>query len=161
MKKCSKCKVEKPISEFHKRNNRPLGLKSSCKQCVNESNKNSRKEYSRSYDLKRSYNISLDQYNDMFNKQNGCCAICKKHISELDMKRKKNLCVDHCHETDKIRGLLCDKCNRGIGLLKDSIEVLESAIYYLKESYQHAPKAVEGFIHDKNHGQVARLTHLF
>lgn len=161
MKKCSKCNIEKPFSDFHKRSNRPLGLKSSCKECVKKAIKKNRKEYSRNYDLKRSYNISLEEYNDMFNQQNGCCAICKKHISDLDMKRKKNLCVDHCHETKKIRGLLCDKCNRGIGLLEDSIENLESAISYLKNGYQYSPKAVEGFIHDRKHGQIARLTHLF
>ena len=97
----------------------------------------------------------------MFKEQNECCAICGKHKSELNMKRKNNLCVDHCHETGRIRGLLCDKCNRGIGLLGDSLKNLKSAISYLEGTYQHAPKAVEGFIHDKLHGQVARLSHLF
>lgn len=161
MKKCSKCKIEKPESEFHKRSNRPSGLKSSCKVCVSNEPKATRKEYTRNYDLKKSYNISIEDYEKMFQSQNECCAICKKHVSKTGMTRKKNLCVDHCHETQQIRGLLCDKCNRGLGLLGDSIANLASAISYLRNSHQHAPKAVEGFIHHPQYGQIARLTHLF
>jgi hypothetical protein len=67
----------------------------------------------------------------MLLKQNDCCAICKRHKSEVTVKRKNHLCVDHNHSTGKIRGLLCDKCNRGIGLLCDDIDILKNAIEYL------------------------------
>jgi hypothetical protein len=67
----------------------------------------------------------------MLKKQNNCCGICKKHISEALLTRKSNLCVDHDHKTGKIRGLLCDNCNRGIGLLGDNIDILRNAIGYL------------------------------
>jgi hypothetical protein len=160
MKQCSKCKKEKEERHFYKRSNRPSGLTSSCKECVNSYPKNRIKNYMRNYDLKKSYNITVEDYDRMFQSQNGCCAICGKHKSELKMKIKNNLCIDHCHETGIIRGLLCDKCNRGIGLLEDSLKNIKSAVIYLEKS-QHAPKAVEGFIHDKLHGQVARLSHLF
>lgn len=132
MKKCSKCNIEKPLSNFHKRSNRPSGYASKCKDCRIKYDAKRSLNYIRNYDLKKSYGITLDDYNYMFNNQNGCCAICGLHISELKMKHKHNLCVDHCHITGEIRGLLCDKCNRGIGLLNDDIEILKNAIKYLK-----------------------------
>jgi hypothetical protein len=64
------------------------------------------KTYKRKYQLKR-YNITLDQYNEMFNKQEGKCAICKKHQNEIN----KTLCVDHNHKTNAVRQLLCHTCN--------------------------------------------------
>lgn len=78
--------------------------------------------------LKRKYNITLEEYNKIFELQNGCCAICGKHQSSL----RRSLCVDHNHSTGKIRGLLCDICNHGLGSFYDSINLLESAILYLK-----------------------------
>ena len=74
------------------------------------------------------HGITLEQYQEMFDKQNGCCAICNVHQDKL----KQALCVDHNHQTNKIRGLLCGKCNRGIGYLNDNINTLEQAINYLK-----------------------------
>lgn len=133
MKKCSKCKKEKPFKDFHKRNNRPSGHNSQCKSC-RKKNKPDRSSYARNYDLKRSYGITLDDYNQMFSDQKGCCAICNRHIGDLNMKRKKNLCVDHCHKTKKVRGLLCDKCNRALGLFNDDADILHKAIIYLTSS---------------------------
>jgi len=78
--------------------------------------------------LKRYYNITLETFNKMFESQQGCCAICGTHQLEL----KRRLCVDHCHDTGKIRGLLCDACNKGIGHLNDDTVRLQKAIQYLK-----------------------------
>jgi len=61
--------------------------------------------------------------------QGGVCAICGKPEATA---RTKRLCVDHCHETGKVRGLLCSHCNRAIGLLGDSCAILASAITYLE-----------------------------
>lgn len=159
MKKCSKCNIEKEESSFHKRNNRASGLKSSCKECSKLYPKKRTENYMRNYDLMKSYSISHNEYNRMLALQHGECAICGIKESDL-IGRKKYLCVDHNHDTGVIRGLICDKCNRGIGLLQDSIDLLEKSILYLKK-YQHSPKAVEGFVHHPVHGQVARLTHIF
>lgn len=74
--------------------------------------------------LKR-YGITLEQYTDLVLKQEGLCKICGEN---------KPLDIDHNHETGLIRGLLCGCCNKGIGQLKDNIELLENAIKYLKES---------------------------
>lgn len=73
------------------------------------------------------YGISIDDYNEIFIKQDGCCRICKRHQSEL----KRKLSVDHNHETSEIRGLLCNKCNQAIGLLNDDPELLDSAKEYV------------------------------
>ena len=69
----------------------------------------------------------MDDYNVMLKNQNGKCAICQIPQSSL----KYALCVDHCHETDRIRGLLCDKCNMGLGIFNDDVTILEEARKYL------------------------------
>lgn len=78
--------------------------------------------------LKNRYYLSVSGYKDIYDKQNGLCAIC----GGVNSKGKK-LCVDHDHETGTIRGLLCSNCNSGIGMLKDSVSLLEKAIKYLRE----------------------------
>jgi hypothetical protein len=79
------------------------------------------------------------KYNKMLIEQNYVCAICKKpetiingHINRVP----KRLAIDHCHESNKIRGLLCHFCNTTIGKMNDSIEILESAINYIKKHKQ-------------------------
>lgn len=79
--------------------------------------------------LKKNYNLTLDGYNDLIVKQKGVCAICFNQCTS-----GKSLSVDHNHDTGKIRGLLCNRCNRGIGLMRDDAIILESAIKYLKEN---------------------------
>jgi Autographiviridae endonuclease VII len=78
--------------------------------------------------LKRSFGIGLEDYNRMFQEQNGKCAICKTHQSELT----KALSVDHDHKTGKVRGLLCYRCNLLIGHACDEVDTLKGAIEYLK-----------------------------
>ena len=63
---------------------------------------------------KYGYECSLELYNNLFVIQNGCCALCGKHQKDL----KKNLAVDHCHTTGKIRGLLCITCNTHLGIFE-------------------------------------------
>ena len=77
--------------------------------------------------LKRFYNISLEEYIDMYIKQKGVCKICKTEGFRLDPNSKIKLVVDHCHNTGKVRGLLCHNCNRGLGLFKDSLEFLSNS----------------------------------
>ncbi len=89
-----------------------------------EENKDVSLEYARWYSLKKKFGLSKEQYTELLEKQNHVCAICGKECT-------KALAVDHCHTTGKIRGLLCNNCNRGIGHLKDSVENLTNAITYL------------------------------
>ena len=75
--------------------------------------------------LKRTYGISGEDYDKMFEQQNGRCAICETHYPVL--------CVDHCHKTGKVRKLLCRNCNTGIGQLKDNPNLLIKAAAYINK----------------------------
>jgi len=85
--------------------------------------------------LEKNFKLTLDQYNQMLKEQNGVCAICGKNETNIDGRSKKNkrLSVDHNHESGKIRELLCDKCNQGLGLFQENIDTLLNAINYLKK----------------------------
>jgi len=80
--------------------------------------------------LKKRYGITLEQYDELLAKQHNRCAICGRHQAGL----RVSLAVDHNHSTGKLRGLLCDMCNRGMGLLRESTDLLVKAINYLKEN---------------------------
>jgi hypothetical protein len=73
------------------------------------------------------HGITADAYRAMLTQQGGGCAICKKK------KERRRLSIDHCHQTGQVRGILCDTCNRGIGLLGDSPELLQAALGYLTQ----------------------------
>lgn len=83
----------------------------------------------RSIRLKSLYNITLEEYNRILDDQNGVCGICQGSCST-----GKQLAVDHCHETDVVRGLLCLSCNTSLGGFKDSIKLLNAAIEYLENA---------------------------
>lgn len=82
------------------------------------------KKYYTEYNLKHLYNISIEDYTALVEKSIGLCQICRK-------KPKHKLFVDHCHTTGKIRGLLCRKCNIGLGMFEDNINILDNAKAYL------------------------------
>jgi hypothetical protein len=90
------------------------------------------KGYINSY-LKRLYKISYKDYEEMLDKQDHKCKICKKDGFLMKSCHKMRLVVDHCHKSGNVRGLLCHNCNRALGLLEDSEEVLLRAVEYLKE----------------------------
>lgn len=83
-------------------------------------------------ELKRRFGMSIAEHNDLVAKQNGLCAICNQPESSVIRGKTVSLAVDHCHATGKIRGLLCTKCNRALGLLNDSVGLLKKAIAYLE-----------------------------
>lgn len=83
-------------------------------------------------DLKRRFGISLHEYGQMLVAQNGKCAICSSTDAGTRDGMPKALAVDHDHRTGKIRGLLCESCNQGIGKLKDDPKILRLAADYLE-----------------------------
>jgi CRISPR/Cas system-associated protein Cas10 (large subunit of type III CRISPR-Cas system) len=85
------------------------------------------KEDYRRWNIKSKRGITIEEFNKLFDKQEGRCAICGRHQIEF----KRPLDVDHNHITGKIRGLLCNRCNIAIGLFSENIEVLQRAISYL------------------------------
>jgi hypothetical protein len=90
-----------------------------------------RKAKVRGYRLQRTYGMSLQQYGVMLGQQEGCCAICCNPFGEGLPAR-----IDHCHATGKVRSLLCDHCNRGLGDFQDSLATMRKAIAYIEHHYR-------------------------
>ena len=156
---CSRCNTEKPVEEFPYRKDAmkyKCNRESWCKLCKKEYEKirvmsdpeKKRKKYEQNEKWKSKnpdrykgkifsskwkrvgINCTEADYVKMLEEQQSVCAIC----GQLDIVKGKQvaLSVDHCHTTGNIRGLLCGNCNRAIGLLKDSPELLMKAIKYLQ-----------------------------
>ena len=81
--------------------------------------------------LKSKYGFTLKKYNQLFQQQNGRCVICRKPETASSQYGVRVLAVDHDHKTGKVRGLLCDRCNRMIGFAKENKNILQKAIKYL------------------------------
>jgi hypothetical protein len=147
-KLCNKCKQIKLGSEFFQSLSSASGLSTYCKICdSNRKAPEQQKAYMQEYDrrpgrkqkakyrhrmqtLLKCYNLSIEQYEAILEAQNGVCAICGE-------VKPYSLWVDHDHVTMRVRGLLCRECNTGIGHLKDSVEVVASALRYLSEEQEH------------------------
>lgn len=89
-------------------------------------------DYGKNTDLKRLYGVTLDWYKEQQAKQSGVCAICNKPETSVIRGKTLSLAVDHCHDTGKVRALLCNSCNQGIGMLKHDRDLLQKAIAYLE-----------------------------
>lgn len=92
------------------------------------------KKYQRVSNLRKNFGISMEKYEQMLSDQNGLCAICKNPETFIHHQTNEpaRLSVDHCHKTNKIRQLLCRKCNNAIGLFKEDVKVIQNAINYLE-----------------------------
>lgn len=147
MKICSKCKQLKSNDCFHKRGDSDR-LRSHCKECrKKESNEYQKRPDIRrkltlknqgrrkTYKLKRKYNLTFAQYMNLLVVQNGACAIC----GQIETKKKLN--VDHNHNTNKVRGLLCWRCNTVLGRIKEDVNLLKNMINYLLK--ENAPSLKE------------------
>ena len=118
MKRCKTCGVNKKNAEFYKDPKKKDKLKSVCRPC-----------YDAYYDEKayiRKYNITKQQKFDMIASQNNCCSICSEPFSST-----QDTHVDHCHDTGKVRAILCANCNRGIGCFKDNTFLMQQAMNYI------------------------------
>ena len=94
-----------------------------------DANRQAMSERQRKYQLRDKYGITEEDYAHILNEQDGACAICK---TKSPTGKWKRFAVDHCHITGDVRGLLCNECNRGMGLLKDDPDLLDKAAYYLR-----------------------------
>ena len=127
-KTCTKCEVEKELTEFYKSKIGPQGRSSECKACTNARQKaNYDPAKNRAKNLRNRFGMSLEEYDQMLEKQNGQCKICGTDTPG----NKGRFVVDHNHATGGVRGLLCWSCNVGIGHLRDDPSILLSAFNYL------------------------------
>lgn len=150
MKQCCRCLLFKDFTKFDKSNKKSNrdGYRSSCKTCRKPDRAKERltaKKYrdanpirNKAKNLTRfwpgsTWQQAWEYYTNMLIEQNHKCKICKKPEISIDPKTKKvkALAVDHRHSDGKVRGLLCDRCNRGLGMLQDSIEICMEATNYL------------------------------
>jgi len=90
------------------------------------------REYYKNHELKKLYGVSYEWYLETLSKQNGVCAICFQPETAVIRDKLLSLAVDHCHDTGKVRGLLCRSCNNSIGAFKHDPKILQSAIKYLQ-----------------------------
>ncbi|MCU1693912.1 MAG: hypothetical protein JWM64_3003 [Frankiales bacterium] len=147
---CVECGATKPEQEFHREASRPSGRNRRCKECRNainrahvakdrarrqestqrwrEQNPERYAESVKAHKL-RSYGLTLELYRALVHEQDGRCAIC-----EEPEKDGWDLAVDHCHRTGRVRGLLCRRCNVGLGLLRDRSDLLRAAAEYLDDA---------------------------
>jgi hypothetical protein len=141
MKRCRICKATKPLTEFHSDCSKPDGLSNRCKVCNIAHAKKYDALIPRSkkleYERIHHYGITSDQYDGMITDQDGKCAVCGG-----PPKIHNKLFVDHCHETDLVRGLLCSDCNSGLGYFKDDAAKLAAAIHYLNHNLGITPQKV-------------------
>lgn len=84
----------------------------------------------------KEYGMTIDDYNDLLQKQGYRCAICGCKVDDQETLNSRPLCVDHNHVAGNVRGLLCNSCNFVLGHVKDNISILENAVKYLKENTQ-------------------------
>lgn len=153
-KACRKCGHEGPVSDFQVRHDRGVvRYVSPCRRCAaqqsaryyyanHERQKARQRRYNKIRDPRirlqttmRRYGMSAADYDAMVARQSGLCAICRcPETSGHRSGRTKQLSVDHCHKTNRVRGLLCHHCNVAIGSLKDSPDLLRAAIAYLEKN---------------------------
>ena len=131
-KQCLDCKIVKPINKFSFTNKEKSFRNSDCMKCKAKKQHlkrmlNPDKELlrKRKIDLRTKYNMTIEEYNQMYLDQGGKCKVCPREV-------KRTLHLDHCHKTGIVRGLLCEACNHTLGFAQDNIQILQGLINYLQ-----------------------------
>lgn len=153
LKRCSKCHIEKPYDAFNWRSDNNT-YRSQCKACAQvrltiqqrlrrAKNPEKHRTYMDTYRIanrerilknalqshyRRKFGLTIEERNQMLAEQGGVCAICQGDNSNS----KRDWHIDHCHETQCIRGILCADCNAMLGRARDKITTLQNAIAYLR-----------------------------
>lgn len=141
---CTVCGAEEPLSKFTRNRTKRGGYDSACRKCKSEYARRYYRKNSKAvrwYWLKRRYGVGLREYNDLLKKQGGVCAICEEPEKAITPNGAVfMLAVDHCHNSKRVRGLLCGNCNKALGCFKDRpLLIVRAASYLLAdiESYSH------------------------
>ena len=136
-KNCKTCNETKEITEFGTHKTSADGYNNRCKSCLRAYQQTPKaKEDARWRHIKATYGLTKEDYSEMLKEHNGKCAICGNTSD-------RPLSIDHCHsnqerrrgtrDRSKIRGLLCDHCNHGLGKFFDNVTLLKNAVSYLKK----------------------------
>ncbi len=126
--KCVRCKIEKFHNDYWDTDLRAKHCR--CIKCRIEMHQQHRQRVGVSHRL----NVTKLQYDLMLEKQSHVCLICKNPEKSILKGKIKNLAIDHCHSSGKIRGLLCQKCNQGLGIFSDNPILLRQAANYLEQN---------------------------
>jgi len=127
---CTRCDIDKPAGDFIWKTNGRIANGQKCKECMREIRDNPEwKDRQRDNHLKRLYGISAEEYDTFYREQGGVCAVCKQE-SDASGKNSK-LHVDHDHDTKKVRGLLCYRCNIALGYLAEDEKRIYQILDYL------------------------------
>lgn len=135
MKKCTKCEEVKTLTDFHIHKRTKDGRYGICKSCHRERTnawRMANRERTRELERNRKYSLEEEWYEEKLVEQDFRCAGCLVHQKDL----KYSLCVDHCHTTDKPRGLLCKPCNLALGNCNDNPDTLRRLAQYAEETRQ-------------------------
>lgn len=127
MKKCTKC--NELTDQFYADKRNKDGLRSHCKSCENSSNSIRDASWHFKNNLRRNYNLELEEYKLMLARQDNKCKLCGKTEEE----NGKRLAVDHCHTSGEVRDLLCSNCNSALGFANDDPELLRRMAEYCEE----------------------------
>ena len=131
---CRGCGISKEPSDFSPDKRKKNGLQARCKICTNKWQKEN-PEYGQRWFFQKKYGITIDQFQQMLLTQNGVCACCNLPEWRTDKRTGKlrALCVDHDHETGRVRALLCDDCNVAVGRIKEEPSRAMLLYKYLQE----------------------------
>ena len=143
MKTCTVCKTEKTLDNFYNYKASKDGKAYRCKSCDDlarkkwiKNNPEKSQRSTRGRNLKVKYGITIEDYEKLLKDQDGKCACCgaEENTSLYGLNKTLSFAVDHCHKTNKVRGLLCNQCNRAIGMLGDTKEGVLKALEYLEKA---------------------------
>ena len=130
---CNRCGEVKLLETgFTKNKAGKFGYYSLCKSCRKTRSKGEFSKRKGLHYLVKNYGITPDEFHKMYEEQEGCCPICGITMSLENRQGGSGCCVDHCHKTNAVRGLLCNHCNRGLGMFKEDKQALKNAIRYLE-----------------------------
>ena len=132
MRVCNTCGVEKPLTDY-KRVGPNKAHMHNCLTCYTENRRYNRQNglSKMDTDLRRRYGITEKDYYDMLEAQGGKCKTCGS-TDPIGYRGSDKFCVDHDHKTGRVRGLLCNHCNRSLGLLKEDVATLRNMIKYIE-----------------------------
>lgn len=138
IKKCNACHVTKDSVEFCSDKTQPDGLARSCSWCNSARTRNWYNRVGRSKRLLiqrvARYKITNSDLELMLQKQENRCSLCRRQF-----KHRRDYAIDHDHKNNRVRSLLCNSCNSGLGMFRDDVDLLRSAIEYLTAHSKHIP----------------------